>query len=196
MKRFTAFLIAATFAFVLFANVPLARAQAKSPETSDKKSEEEPDMLGWKWANFAVLAAGLAWLGVKKGSPYFSAQMQTIRQGLEEARRNRAASDARAAEVQQKLANIGAEIEQFRSTVIAEQNAEVERLGQRMRNEMEASWANAAQQIESTGKNARLDLRRYASSLALELAEQRIRGRMNPAVQASLTNDFVRKLKA
>jgi F0F1-type ATP synthase membrane subunit b/b' len=62
--------------------------------------------------------------------------------------------------------------------------------------EVEATWANSSQQIETLGKHARLDLRRFASSLALELAEQRIRQRMNPAIQATLTSDFVEKLKA
>jgi F-type H+-transporting ATPase subunit b len=153
-------------------------------------------MLGWRWANFALLVAILVWVGNKYANPYFTGQTQIIRQGLDEARRHREDAERRSADVQAKLANIGQEIEKFRRTALAEQSSEMERQRQRMRAEVEATWANASQQIETLGKHARRDLRHFASSLALELAEQRIRQRMNPATQAALTGDFVEKLKA
>jgi F0F1-type ATP synthase membrane subunit b/b' len=98
--------------------------------------------------------------------------------------------------VQLKLANIGKDIEEFRRHALAEQGAEMERQRQKMLVEIEATAASAKQSIETMGKHASLDLRRFASNLALQLAEQRIRQRMNPAIQASLTSDFVEKLKA
>jgi F0F1-type ATP synthase membrane subunit b/b' len=194
MKRL-ALLVFAAALIVL----PASRAAQSAESPKSAKVENEPgedDMLGWKWANFALLVVILVWLGNKYGNPYFANQTQIIRQGLDEARRHREDAERRSAEVQSKLDNIGQEIEKFRRTALAEQSAEMERQSQKMRAEMEAAWAGASQQIETLGKHARRDLRHFASSLALELAEQRIRQRMSPAIQATLTGDFVEKLKA
>jgi F-type H+-transporting ATPase subunit b len=194
MKRLAMLLMAA-----VLMTVPLARA-AQNGDTGEaaKVDKEVADegMLGWQWANFALLLVVLFWLGNKYAKPYFTSQSQSIRQGLDEARRHREEAELRSADVQLKLANIGEDIEKFRRTALAEQGAEMERQRQRMTAEVEATWANASQQIETLGKHARRDLRHFASSLALELAEQRIRQRMNPAIQATLTGDFVEKLKA
>jgi F-type H+-transporting ATPase subunit b len=179
--------------------VPASRAAQTADSPKAAKVENEPgedDMLGWKWANFALLVAVLAWVGNKYANPYFAGQTQIIRQGLDEARRHREDAERRSADVQLKLTHIGEEIEKFRRTALAEQGAEMERQRQRMTAEVEATWANASQQIETLGKHARRDLRHFASNLALELAEQRIRQRMNPSIQATLTGDFVEKLKA
>jgi F0F1-type ATP synthase membrane subunit b/b' len=196
MKR-----IALCLVFAAATTVPLVRAAAQSGDTGeaakvDKAVEDDDGMIAWKWANFAVLMAALLWAGMKFGKPYFTAQTEAINQGLDEARRHREDAERRSADVRMKLANIGDDIERFRRTALAEQAAEMERQRQRMTAEVEATWANSSQQIETLGKHARLDLRRFASSLALELAEQRIRQRMNPAIQATLASDFVEKLKA
>jgi F0F1-type ATP synthase membrane subunit b/b' len=194
MKRLALILVAATLIVV-----PASHA-AQNGDTGEAakvdKELEDDGMLGWKWANFALLVAILAWVGNKYGNPYFAGQTQIIRQGLDEARRHREDAERRSTDVQLKLANIGEEIEKFRRTALAEQSAEMERQRQRMTAEIEAAWAGASQQIETLGKHARRDLRHFASTLALELAEQRIRQRMNPAIQATLTGDFVEKLKA
>ena len=194
MKRIALLLIAAALVFV-----PLSKAQDQDTGEAakvDKEAEQDSGMLGWKWANFAVLAVGLVWLARRYGNPYFHAQTQTISQGVDEARRQREDAERRSTDVQLKLANIGKDIEEFRRTALAEQGAEMERARQKMAAEVEATWANARQTVERLGKHARLDLRRFAADLALELAEQRIRQRMNPAIQTSLTRDFVEKLKA
>jgi len=194
MKRMALLLIAAALIFS-----PHSKAQDRDTGEAakvDNEVEQENGMLGWKWANFAVLAAALVWLARKYGNPYFIAQTQTISQGVDEARRQREDADRRSTDVRLKLANIGKDIEEFRRTALAEQGAEMERARQKVAAEVEATWANAKQSIERLGKHARLDLRRFAANLALELAEQRIRQRMNPAIQTSLTRDFVEKLKA
>ena len=49
---------------------------------------------------------------------------------------------------------------------------------------------HAAVEIVSLGKYARLELRQYAARLALDLAEQKIRSRMSPEVQATLLENF------
>lgn len=175
---------------------PALSSQPETPQEVQKSAEPEDEMLGWKWANFVVLAGVLLCFGVKFGKPYFAGQTETLRKGLEEARRRREEAERRAAEVQTKLANLGAEIASFRQSVLTEQGVQAERLRRQAEEDLLHVQANSAQQIETLGKHLRLELRRHASQLALELAEQRIRGRMTPAAQQSLTDRFIQGLRA
>ena len=63
-------------------------------------------MTGWKWANFAILAAGIGYLWVKQVGPFYAARSAEIRKGIEEAQKLRADADARAAAMDAKLANL------------------------------------------------------------------------------------------
>ncbi len=153
-------------------------------------------MSGWEWANFLILGAVLGYYGVKLGKPYFEGQTREINSGLEEARRRRTEADQRSEEVQRKLDNLGVDIENFRATVLAEQDAQADRMRKQAELDLQRVQATAEQQIESIGKQARLELRRHASRLALELAEQRVRERMNPAMQDALADQFAGNLRA
>ena len=55
--------------------------------------------------------------------------------------------------------------------------------------------AHSEQEIASAGKAARMELKRYAAELAVELAEQKVRARMTPDAQDALVQGFVRNLK-
>ena len=164
--------------------VPLhAQSEAVQSERGATNAPPEKDLTGWQWANFLVLAAGLGYLGVRMGAPYFRTQSSLIGQHLEQARQRRLEAESRAAEVNRKLDNLGADIEALRGAVLREQAEQLERLKKQAEIEMDRVHINAAQQIEIASKQARLELQRYASRLAIELAEQRARARMNPGVQ-------------
>jgi F0F1-type ATP synthase membrane subunit b/b' len=53
---------------------------------------------------------------------------------------------------------------------------------------------HAEQDIQSAGKAARAELKRYSAELAIALAEQKIRTRINPDAQNALVMAFVRDL--
>lgn len=194
MKRFALLLLVCGLA------APLVRAQdANTGKTGAQAKEEagaDEGMDGWKWANFILLAGVLAYLGVKFGAPYFSRETQSINQGLNEARQRRSEAERRSADVQKRLANLHADIEGFRKTALAEQEAHAAEIRRRAEQEMDRIHMNAEQHIESVGKHARLNLQREASKLALELAEQRLRQQMNPDTQKQLAGQFVESLRA
>ena len=167
-----------------------------SAEARKPIAQEERDMSAWEWANFAILAAVLAYFGVKLGKPYFAGQTKQINTGLAEARRRREEAEKRSEQVQRKLNNLGSDIENFRAAVLTEQAGQADRMRKQAELDLQRLQATAEQQIDSVGKQARLDLRRHASKLALELAEQRVRERMNPALQDELAGQFVADLRA
>jgi F-type H+-transporting ATPase subunit b len=161
---------------------------------------ESGDSLGvWRWINFAILAVGLGYLLVKNLPPFFHARTSLIQKEISEAQKAKQDSDQRAAAIDKRVSGLGAEIEAFR----VQSRAEMEREGERIRQETAAQIRKINDQaqieIESAGKTARREVRLYAANLALDLAAQRIRGRLDAdksaGMEAALVDNFIRDLK-
>ena len=142
-----------------------------------------------------MLAAGLGYLIGKNAGPFFATRSQQIRKDMLESQEARRQAEARAAEVDRRLASLETEIAALRAESQKEGEAETERLSRQTAAEMAKIQAHAEQEIVSAGKAARMELKRYSSQLAVELAEQRIRARMNPETQEALVRGFVRDLE-
>ena len=147
--------------------------------------------VGWKWANFVILVAGLGYLLAKALPPLFKSRTEEIQKGIAEARAIKQDADKRAADVAARTATLGADIERFR----VEAKAEMQQEGERIRQETAAQIARlehqAAEDIEMTGKLARRELKSYAAKLSLDLAEQRVRERLDPATEQGLVDAFI-----
>jgi F-type H+-transporting ATPase subunit b len=152
-------------------------------------------LIMWKWINFAILAVGLGWLIAKHLPGFFKSRTATIQAGIAEAQQQKRAADKRAADVDQRMSALGSEIEAFR----VQSRLDMEREGERLREETAALIRkleqHAATEIESAGKTARRELRAYAADLALTLAEQRIRARLDSGTESALVQNFVADLK-
>jgi len=153
------------------------------------------NLQGWKWANFLLLAAGLGYLIAKSGGPFFAARSQSISKDISESELIRRDAEARAAEVDRRLANLEADVAALRAESQREAESETERLAAHAAAEIGKIQAHATHEIAAAQKAARMDLRRYSGELAIELAEQKIRARMTPATQDYLVRGFVRDLQ-
>jgi F-type H+-transporting ATPase subunit b len=155
--------------------------------------EEGPGII-WKWANFAILAGGLGYLIGKNAGPFFAARTQQIRKDMVDSQEARRQAEARAAEVDRRLAALEGDIAGLRAESQREAQAETERLARHTTGELAKIQAHAEQEIASAGKAARTELKRYSAELAIQLAEQRLRNRMTPETQQALVRGFVRDL--
>jgi F-type H+-transporting ATPase subunit b len=144
----------------------------------------------WKLPNFLLLAGLLGYLIKKHGAPLLAARSQQIREDLEAGEKAKADAEARSASVLAKIANLDREVAELRTIARAGLEAEAERIRRDAESEMSRIEQHAAVEIVSLGKYARLELRQYAARLALDLAEQKIRGRMSPEVQGTLLDNF------
>jgi F-type H+-transporting ATPase subunit b len=149
----------------------------------------------WKWANFVILAGGLGYLAAKNAGPFFTARSRQIRKDMIEAEEVRKQAEARAAEVERRLANLDAQIAQLRAESQQEAQSESERLSKHVLAEIAKVQAHGQQEIVAAGKAARLELKRHSARLAVALAEQKIRARMGATTQDVLIQNFVRKLE-
>jgi len=182
---------------VSFAQEPKESLAQKADEAGEKAhaSEEEGKLEIWKWANFLILAGGLGYLIGKNAGPFFAARSASIRKDMEDSLAQRNDAEARAADVERRLASMEADIAALRSEGERDSRAEAERIEHQTAAEIAKIQAHSEQEIASAGKAARMELKRYASELAVELAEQKVRARMTPDAQDALVQGFVRNLK-
>jgi F-type H+-transporting ATPase subunit b len=181
----------ATFAVALglaFASYGLPQESSAKPEN---QAEQGDAWVWWKWANFAILAAGLGYLIGKNVPPLFRKQSDEIQAALAEAAKIKNDAAAYAAGVEARLANMQREIEDLRATAHAEMTAEGERIRRETEHHLQRIREQSVQEIALMTRGAKDELRKYAAELAIGLAEQRIRSRMNPSVQEKLANGFL-----
>ena len=166
------------------------QAGVEKPETFAEKHE-----LALKWANFLLLAGLLGYFIGKNAGPFFAARSAGIRQDMDESLRQREQADAKAADVDRRLANLEKDIAALRGQSEAEAQVETERMAQQTAAEIAKIQANAEREIASAGKAARMALKRYSAELAMGLAEQKVRARMTPDTEDGLVQGFVSNLK-
>ncbi|HYO84395.1 MAG TPA: hypothetical protein VES20_23535 [Bryobacteraceae bacterium] len=174
-----------------------ASTHAESTARHGEGHEEHPmpNEIWWKWANFAILALVLGWLMSKNAGPFFRTRSAEIQSGIAEAAKTRAEAEARAAEIERRVANLHAEVDELRER----SRGEIAREGERVRAETEAAirkiQAQAEAEIASAAKLASQELKAYSAGLAMELAEQQIRGRIDGGAQDRLASEFVADLR-
>ncbi len=183
----------------LAATSPVLRAQEKGTAAAQVHgespgAEEHGSTLIWMWANFLLLAAGLGYLIYKNAGPFYEGRTRIIRKGLIEAEDLRKDAEARTAEIEKRLANLENEIAALRAESQREAAAETERLSALIETDMARIQADAEQEIDAAGRAARLELKRHAAALAVDLAGQKIRARMSDEAQEKLVGSFVRRV--
>ena len=170
-------------------------AEAAAKHGEGHADEQMPNEIWWKWANFAILAGLLGWLISKNAGPFFQARSEAIQKGIADAAKTRHEAEARAADIERRVGNLTAEVEELR----ARSREEIAREGERVRAETEAQirkvQAQAQAEIASAAKHAVHDLKAASAQLALQLAERQIRDQMTPAAQDSVTTAFLNDLR-
>ena len=196
MRRLAVVTVALGLAFA--GSTVLAQEHEGAEKKSGAEKEEsfaEKHELELKWANFLLLAGLLGYTLGKNAGPFFATRSAGIRRDMDESLRQRKEAEAKAAEVDRRLANLEKDIAALRGQSETEAKVETERTAQQTAAEIVKIQAHAEQEIASAGKAARMALKRYAAELAVGLAEQKVRARMTPDTEDALVQGFVRNLK-
>lgn len=168
--------------------------RAGGAEVSHQTEPGEGHADLWKLANFVVMAGVLGYFIKKKAGGFFAARTAEIRRGLEEAAHLRKEAEGRYAEMEQRLANLGAEIDGLRNKARQESAAEGERIREEIGREMAKIHEQAEQEITAAVKTARQQLRAHAAELAVGLAAKRIRERLTPDSDEALIGAMLKDL--
>jgi len=168
---------------------------AASTFAQEGGGEQTDSWLGWKWANFAILALGLGYLIAKNVPELFRKRSEEIQRAIVEATKAHKDAEARAFSIQQRLAALQNEIEGMRKTAQTEMASEGERISRETANRVQKIQQQATEEIQLMSRGIRDELRKYSAGIALNLAEGRIRQRLNKEIEDGLVDGFLQDLR-
>ena len=179
-----------TPALVLFAaalTVVLLTAPAMASGDSDNAGTE----YLFKWINFFTVFAPAIYFGRKPLKAAFAAMRDEIRSDIVTSQQQKSDAEARIAEVDSKLARLGEETERLRTEARNEMAAQFTRIREGAKQETERIGQVARMEIESSRRAAGIELRSFTARLAVQLAEEKLRKKLTPAIHAKLFRSFV-----
>ncbi|HEX8423819.1 MAG TPA: ATP synthase F0 subunit B [Pyrinomonadaceae bacterium] len=153
-----------------------------------------PGFEAWKFVNLAIFVFALVYVLRRPLGEAFRARREGIRRDLMRAQEERNAALAKLEEVEARLARLDAEIASVREQADREAAEEQERIKRATEEDARKLREQAQREIESAGKAARQELRRYAAEQSVRLAEEMIRRDMRPEDDARLVNLQVEEL--
>lgn len=142
--------------------------------------------------NFAVFALVIIWFSVKGLPKMFRARTVSIQQSMLEARKTSEDAKRRLSEIENRLSHLDSEIAQLRATAEREAAIEEERIKTAAVEDSKRIVESAEQEIAAATKAARRELTKYASGLAVSLAQKQIR--VDSTADQRLMNDFLQQL--
>src|ERR1051326_1420673 len=151
----------------------------------------------WKFINLGVFVLALAYVLTKKVklSEAFKSRRENIKRELDHARQERDAATAKLKEIEARLARLDAEVAIIRDQSKQEAEQERERIVRSTETDIQKLKDQAQRDIESAGKAARNEMRRYTAEQSVRLAEELIRRELRPEDDARLIAGNIEELE-
>jgi F-type H+-transporting ATPase subunit b len=174
------------------------RALAAAPVFAQAGEASPADSTtGWvfRWLNFVLVFAAIAYCLVKYAAPAFRAQTAEISRKIDEGARAREAAERQRAEIRTKIAGLEREIERLRLDAKRDAEAEAQRLRDLGRAEAEKIERAARAEINAAARAGRMELKAWGARLAVERAEVLLRQELAPKSTAALLRTFIAELE-
>lgn len=147
-----------------------------------------------RFFNLGVVAAVLIYALRKPLGEFFRERRQDIRKSLEEAKRAKEAAEAKLAEMDRRMQALDSEIATIKENAGRDAAEERRRTLARAAKEAERIQTVAQREAASLVRAAKLELREHAARLAVQLAEEQVRGRLSSETDSRLAENFVQGL--
>lgn len=135
--------------------------------------------LGFVTITFLIFVSGLLWILKPRISSLLEERSYNVKKAIEEAQRARADAEARARDAENKLASLAGEMAKLRNEFEQQGKVELQRIEKMAEEAAVRIGKDAEDTINAESERARQVLRAEAAKLALELAEERIRGALS-----------------
>jgi F0F1-type ATP synthase membrane subunit b/b' len=156
-----------------------------------------PGLELWKFANLLIFIVVAFYLHRRFGRPIREAlrsRGESIKHELARAQEERDQALAKLAEVEARFADLDAEVARIQEKAKLEAEAERQRMDLGTEAEVVRIREQAKREIESAGKAARHELRRFAALESVRLAEEILKVEIDPDDDARLTTLEVQEL--
>ena len=156
-----------------------------------------PGLELWKFFNLLVLICVGLYLHRRFGRPIregLRSRGERIKRELMRAREERDQALAKLTEVEMRFAKLDAEVAKVKQKALGEAEAETERIRAATAEEIAKIRQQAKREIESAGKAARHELRRFAAQESVRLAEAILEREIGAEDDARLTSLSVQEL--
>ena len=153
-----------------------------------------PGFEAWKFINLFLFVGALILILRRPIGQSMRARRESIRKELMRAQEERNAATAKLAEVNARLARLDEETQALRAQAEQEAAQERERIARTTEEDARKVREQAQREIESAGKAARLELRRYAAEQSTELAEELLRRDLRRDDDERLMHDYIEEL--
>ena len=148
-----------------------------------------PGFEVWKFVNLAIFIGAALYLHHRFGKPLseaFRSRAERIKAELENARQRKEKAAADLKEVEAQREQLESEVAKIRSEAQKEADAERDRIRAATEAEIAKLRMQGEREIEKARINAELDLRKFAASQGVALAERLIRKELNAADDSRL----------
>jgi len=180
--------------FLGLALAPAILPQEPAPTETKKETEPVDEWLGWKWANFGLLALGLGFMIARSVPALFEKRRQEIQHAIVDATKARQEAEAKAAEIEKRFAGLEQEVAKMRQEASAVVISESASISRETEQHLKKIQEQSVQEIALMSRAAREELRRYSAGLALDLSEQQLRSRVTKPDQDALVDGFLQDL--
>jgi len=151
--------------------------------------------LGFHAFNLAVFVGLIAWLTRRVIPESLKNRAATVEKQLDESNRLRREAQARYDELEARLNRFEAEFEDMRADAMRASEREVALIGDRAEQEVAQIAAGAEKAIRDEVSAARTALHQQAVNLAIQVAEEQLRGRISATDQDRLAQDLLGTVK-
>lgn len=155
-----------------------------------------PGFEAWKFINLAIFVGVLVYLIRKPLGNAFKTKRESIRQELIRAKQERDAALAKLAEVEARFATLDQETADIQTQSAREAESEAARIAEQTAADVEKLRDNARREIEAASAGAKRELKRFSADESVRLAEEILRGKLNQTDAAQLVNQSINGLTA
>jgi F-type H+-transporting ATPase subunit b len=145
----------------------------------------------WQGVNLVLLLGVLFYFGRKPIGEFFATRRAGIQKELQESSTLLAEAEARNAELQRRLVDLGSEIEGIREEASRRAEEEADRILGDARAAAERIRRDAQAAVEQELRRARTELREEAADLALEIAARKLADQVGESDRERLADEFI-----
>ena len=163
-------------------------------------AEEGHDGWGWgqtvgRWINLFILFGGLTYFLRQPARDFFSNRKAELQKQLRRAEEARQEAEAKLAAAEERMKQLDSALGAIRHQVQQEVQREKERIRGQAEEEVKRIVSAARREISNLGRSVRQELKDYAAEIAVQMAGDRLRERMDSESQSTLAEQFLADLK-